>query len=90
MAANRSANEGRRIIRASEVGAYAYCAHAWWLATVQGVRPDDPGRLQAGWAAHEQHGRRVALGLVLTRLSYLLLVLAGLAGLAWLISGWAG
>ncbi len=79
-----------RVIRASEVGAYVYCAHAWWLGSVEGVQPDDMHRLQVGWATHERHGRREIFSAALTRLSYLLLLLAGLAGLGWLLSSWIG
>jgi hypothetical protein len=42
--------------------------------------------LQIGQAAHERHGQSVILGAVLTRLSYLLLLLAGLAGVGWVVS----
>lgn len=83
-------NDPERVIRASEVGAHAYCARAWWLGSVEGVRPDDVRRLQAGWTVHEQHGRRVVLSAVLTRLFYVLLILAGVAGLGWLISSFVG
>ena len=81
-------DEGRRgrIIRASEVGTFAYCAHAWWLQAVEGQRPDDVCRLEAGRASHERHGRRVLVGQGLMRLAYLLLLLAGLSGLGWLAS----
>jgi hypothetical protein len=83
-------DEHNRVIRASEVGVYAYCAHAWWLGSVEGVRPDEMGPLQSGRVVHERHGRGVVFAAILTRLSYLLLMLAGLAGLAWLVSRLVG
>ena len=48
-----------RIIRASEIGQYDYCAKAWWLGSIEGVQPSNIQELQAGTAAHEAHGRRV-------------------------------
>ncbi len=48
-----------RIIRASEIGQYDYCAKAWWLGSVEGVQPSNVRELQAGTVAHEQHGRQV-------------------------------
>jgi hypothetical protein len=72
-----------KVIRASEVGTYAYCAHAWWLGAVEGVAPGDTRRLQAGQAVHARHGQRVVLSAALVRLGYLLLLLAGLAGAGW-------
>ena len=48
-----------RIIRASEIGQYDYCAKAWWLGSVEGVQPSNVRELQAGIAAHEAHGRQV-------------------------------
>ena len=67
-------SEGDRIIRASEIGRYAYCARAWWLGSVQGLRPRDTRPLQAGRAAHERHGQRVLLGDALARLAWLLIL----------------
>jgi hypothetical protein len=85
MAANRSAGKGRRIIRASEVGPMPIARTP--------VVGDGAGRAQmtrsaCGWLG----GRAARLGRpdCPDSSSYLLLVLAGLAGLAWLISGWAG
>jgi hypothetical protein len=48
-----------RIIRASEIGQYDFCAKAWWLGSVEGVPPSNVRELQAGTAAHEEHGRHV-------------------------------
>jgi hypothetical protein len=86
MRTNTFQSKRERVIRASEIGSYSFCAHAWWLSAVEGVRPTNTRHLRAGWAAHEQHGRRVIFGAALSRLSHFLLILAGLAGLAWAAS----
>jgi hypothetical protein len=86
MMADTARDAHGRVIRASEVGAYVYCAHAWWLGSVQARRPDDVRRLEVGQETHQRHGRQVILGTFLTGLAYLLLLLAGLTGIAWLTS----
>jgi len=48
-----------RVIRASEIGQYDFCAKAWWLGSIAGVQPSNIHELQAGTAAHERHGRQV-------------------------------
>ncbi len=48
-----------RIIRASEIGQYDFCAQAWWLGSVEGVQPSNVRELQAGTRAHAEHGRQV-------------------------------
>jgi hypothetical protein len=48
-----------RIIRASEIGQYDYCAKAWWLGSIEGVQPSNVQQLQAGTFAHGQHGQQV-------------------------------
>jgi hypothetical protein len=48
-----------RVIRASEIGQYDFCAKAWWLGSIDGVSPSNIRELQAGTAAHEEHGRQV-------------------------------
>ena len=63
-----------QVIRASELGQYAYCAKAWWLASVEGVPSSNVREMDAGTSAHEQHGQTVQLSLWLSR--------AGLACLA--------
>ena len=48
-----------RIIRASVIVQYDFCAKAWWLGSIDGVPPSNIRELQAGTVAHEQHGRQV-------------------------------
>ncbi len=47
------------VIRASELGEYAYCARAWWLRRVQGWQPRNWTDLEAGVARHRVHGQTV-------------------------------
>lgn len=75
-----------RVIRASEVGAYTYCARAWWLNSECQVQPGDLEPLQRGAAAHERHGQTVAVAAGLTRLAYLVLGLALASGALWWLS----
>ncbi len=63
-----------RVIRASELGQYAYCAKAWWLASIEGVPSSNVREMDAGTSAHEQHGQTVQRSIWLSR--------AGLACLA--------
>ena len=72
-----------RILRASEIGQYDFCAKAWWLGSIEGVPPSNVHELQAGTAAHEEHGRQVRrasqlqmAALVLVGLGVIVLVLA--------------
>jgi hypothetical protein len=48
-----------RVIRASEIGQYDFCAKAWWLGSIEGVQPSNVRELQAGVTAHAAHGRQV-------------------------------
>ncbi len=63
-----------RIIRASEIGQYDYCARAWWLGSVQGVAPSNVNELQSGTRLHEQHGRVVARAALVQQGAILLLI----------------
>jgi len=69
-----------QVIRASELGGYAYCARAWWLGRVLGYRPANLERLAAGEAAHVRHGQEVVSYHRLQRWAYALLTLALLVG----------
>lgn len=71
-----------RIIRASEIGQYRYCARAWWLGSVMGVPSANTRELSQGEAAHQQHGhvvwlssalRVAAIGLALLAIAMLIL-----------------
>lgn len=67
-----------RVIRASELGEYAYCRRAWWLRAVQGYASSHVAELAAGTALHERHGWTVQLAAGLRWAALLLLVVAGL------------
>jgi hypothetical protein len=79
-----------RIIRASELGRYVYCAHAWWLGSVEGLPSAHQREMAAGEVAHRRHGQGVRTSLWLGRLAYVVLLLAAVAGFVWLVSGAAG
>ncbi len=54
----------RELVRASDIGLWAYCHRAWWLARVQHVPHQNPQVLAYGaeqHAAHGVHTRRVQL-----------------------------
>jgi hypothetical protein len=75
-----------RVIRASELGRYAYCAQAWWLGSVEGLPSAHEPEMAAGEVAHLRHGQGVRASLGLRRLAYLVLVLAMVVGVVWLVS----
>jgi hypothetical protein len=75
------AREEDRIIRASEVGQYAYCARAWWLERALGYRSHNVEEMTAGAEEHDSHGRQVVSYHRWQRLAYLLLSLATVVGL---------
>ena len=77
--------DGERVVRASEIGQYVYCAHAWWLGSVQGVPSSHQREMAAGVAAHRHHGRGVRSSLWLSRLAVTVLLLAAMAGVMWLV-----
>lgn len=66
-----------RVIHASELNDYGYCARSWHLRRVVGVEPRGDGRrVNAGEALHRRHGLRVALVPVLRTIAVALLLLA--------------
>jgi hypothetical protein len=77
------------VIRASEIGQYAYCRRAWWLGSVYGYTSANQRVLQAGERAHAQHGRMVSASLRWRQAGYILLVASGLLA-AFLVCRWLG
>lgn len=78
----------RSLVRASDIGAYAYCRRAWFLAQVKGVTHSNPARLAAGVAAHAQHGKLVQRTGDTRRLALLLLLGGALLLLASVLVWW--
>jgi hypothetical protein len=89
----RTPPDNERVIRASEISQYVYCAHAWWLKSVEGLPSAHQQEMERGEAAHLRHGCKLRTSLWLRRLGYVALLLAALAGCIWLInisSTWLG
>jgi hypothetical protein len=78
------------VIRASEIGQYSYCARAWWLVQVKGYLSANQEVMRRGTAQHRVHGRGVERYHRLQWVAVGLLVLAGVALVAWLLLslGW--
>ena len=71
-----------KLIRASEVGEYVYCARAWWLRR-EGVEQTRGHEARAaGTAWHTEHGRDVTAAARLRKLSAAAGLLALLCALA--------
>jgi hypothetical protein len=81
----RRPRESGYIVRASELGSYAYCERAWWLRYVAGLEPAGAGRarLEAGNLRHAEHGRGVERAALLWRAGVLCAGLAGAVALLW-------
>jgi hypothetical protein len=76
-----------RLIRASEVGEYAYCARAWWLARVLGRERENVRELAAGRVRHVRHGQGIALAALLQQLGLILLLTALVVAVLWGLLG---
>ncbi|HEY4690327.1 MAG TPA: hypothetical protein VIK33_13510 [Anaerolineae bacterium] len=76
-----------RIIRASEIGQYVYCAKAWYLGAIQGVRPSNIRELDAGTLAHARHGRVVVAAGWAQRMAIGLLLIGIVLAIAWFAGG---
>lgn len=82
-------SEDRSLVRASDIGLWAYCHRAWWLAKVKGAPHRNPAVLEAGRAAHAGHGSQVVRARTLQRVGLALSVtaalLAGLVLILWVV-----
>jgi len=81
----------RSLVRASDIGAWAFCNRAWWLAHVQHAEHENPAALSRGDEAHAAHGLAVTQASWQQRIGLLLLaaglILGGLLVLIWLVTG---
>ncbi len=77
------------LVRASDVGQWAYCHRAWWLARVRNAPHQRPERLARGTHLHEAHGRTMARAQQYRHWAHRIfaaaLLLLGLLLLLWLI-----
>ncbi len=81
----------RSLVRASDIGAWAFCNRAWWLTNVRDAVHERPEVLVHGNKVHAAHGDQVrsarrlrTAGLWVVAIA---LILAGLALLAWAFWG---
>ena len=82
--------ERRKLIRASEIGEYVFCARAWWLRT-QGVEAGGWSEArERGAAWHREHGRGVKSARRMRRLAASATVLAALLALVIFAVWWRG
>ncbi|MCL5997356.1 MAG: hypothetical protein M1546_15055 [Chloroflexi bacterium] len=65
-----------RIIRASEIGQYTFCARAWWLSQIRGVPSTNTHALAQGEAVHQRHGRAVWTAGALRIVAFVFLIVA--------------
>jgi hypothetical protein len=78
--------EDRSLVRASDLGLWANCHRAWWLAKIKDAPHRNPSLLRAGVSAHDVHGAQVQRAATLRRWAQVLVAIALLlAGLLLLI-----
>ena len=81
----------RSLVRASDIGSWAFCNRAWWLANVGDATHEKPEVLAYGNKIHAAHGDQVRAAHRLQRaglwLIAIALILAGFTLLAWAFLG---
>jgi hypothetical protein len=75
-----------RVIRASEIGQYDFCAKAWWLNVIEDIPSENVREMQLGTQAHERHGQLISHAGNMQQLAVWLLI-AGVVLLAVFILG---
>lgn len=83
-------SDSSSIIRASEIGQYAYCARAWWLARVKGYPSTNVAAMQRGVKVHRTHGQWVVAYHRRRQLAIALMTLGGVLLLVGLLLGLGG
>ncbi len=78
-----------KIISASEIGSFVYCARAWWLYRVCGYESQNYDAFSAGLRAHDQHGRAVIRQTIMQQAGVVLLILALCLGATLLVKCFA-
>lgn len=73
------------LVRASDIGLWAYCHRAWWLARVQDAPHQNPQQLAHGIEMHAEHGAHLVRAQRLQRAGAWLTILGLLALLASLV-----
>ena len=66
-----------KVLKASEIGNYAYCERGWWLSRVLGYRSAHRESMALGEQAHLSHGRAVVASHRQKQFGYALVLLGG-------------
>ena len=69
-------SKDRTLVRASDIGLWAYCHRAWWLAQVKGAAHQNPQILARGAEVHAAHGARSMHAQKVQRIGMWLLIVA--------------
>lgn len=80
----------RSLVRASDIGAWAFCQRSWWLSRVEGVTHRDPAVLRRGDESHHRHGQQVVRSVKAQQIGIVLILIGLIAvtwGLIWLFAG---
>jgi hypothetical protein len=80
----------RSLVRASDIGAWAYCRRAWYLAHVRGVAHSRPEILQRGTEAHTQHGQQVRRAGTMQRIGLWLIITGVILALLLVVAAFLG
>jgi hypothetical protein len=76
VSSRRESIPSNHVLRASEIGEYAFCHRAWWLHRVQGLESENRAQMEAGVVHHAEHGNAVQRADVWQRAEIVLFALA--------------
>jgi hypothetical protein len=80
--------ENRSLVRASDIGLWAFCHRAWWLAQVQGAAHQNPQILRHGAEMHAAHGAHTVRARRIQQVGLWLVVGALFLLLAFFVTRW--